>query len=584
MSGDKRVVLEGDDAIALWKQGAGIWNAWVVSNPETDVSFEGVDFSDHIADGDPVDFSAFRFPIGIIDFSNARFGDRRVSFADTVFNDGDVYFRRATFGDGDVSFRNAKIGVGRVTFQGAQFGNGDVKFRHTSFGSGDVNFSSAIFARGNVDFGHTKFGSGEKLFIATDFGSGRVDFKKSIFSDGLVNFSTSVFSRCEVVLFADISHGKGDFVFDTAFFGKQQVTFDRSIFGDGKVAFAKVNLTEVNLSFKKVTFGAEGVDFSDTQFGPNLVSFSGADFGARAFSLETARFDRTLINFDYALFGGLFNLLAGYNSGSLSISMQNTKFQDSANFDVLEAHHSPPLNLRNASFHGTLSISGYFTGIPDLRGSWTDHHVDLSRVHCTLSRHPIKLIREFLPLPFPADHPNLSLAGIACYLQGLARRPTLVAADPQDSARLQRMKEIAANNHDHAAALRFGADENRANRWINRSIPASLLDMAFSGICDYGQSILRPALALLALMSLFTLTYFGMSVPGATAEQAAILSLGTSIGFLPGSGAIREVALASLFGDGQPAGAIAVLTTLQATCSFICIFLIGLGLRNRFRL
>ncbi|MEQ8585034.1 MAG: pentapeptide repeat-containing protein [Thalassobaculaceae bacterium] len=148
---DDRIVLEGDEAIALWKQGKDAWNAWVDENPEADVSFAGVDFSKHVAQGEGVSFDLWRFPvIGTVSFSRVAFEDGGVSFVDTEFGEGDVYFTGARFGDGGVSFRDAHFGGGTVSFHGADFGSRYVIFTGTSFWECDVDFIHANFGVGNV--------------------------------------------------------------------------------------------------------------------------------------------------------------------------------------------------------------------------------------------------------------------------------------------------------------------------------------------------------------------------------------------------------------------------------------------------
>ena len=73
---EERVVLAGQDAIDLWRQGRDAWNAWIAKNPEADINFSGVDFSKY---GD-VSFAGFRFPEGKKDFFETIFGDGDVSF------------------------------------------------------------------------------------------------------------------------------------------------------------------------------------------------------------------------------------------------------------------------------------------------------------------------------------------------------------------------------------------------------------------------------------------------------------------------------------------------------------------------
>ncbi|WP_139367876.1 hypothetical protein [Enterovibrio nigricans] len=78
-----------------------------------------------------------------------------------------------------------------------------------------------------------------------------------------------------------------------------------------------------------------------------------------------------------------------------------------------------------------------------------------------------------------------------------------------DLPRLTRFKELAEENKEHDAALRFHADEVRIKRqqW-------DVSSWLFDGLSDYGHSISRPTLLLLAtVMGLFFLTFSFLSLP-----------------------------------------------------------------------
>jgi hypothetical protein len=66
--------------------------------------------------------------------------------------------------------------------------------------------------------------------------------------------------------------------------------------------------------------------------------------------------------------------------------------------------------------------------------------------------------------------------------------------------------------------------------------------------------------------------------------QAALLSASNSLPFLPQSRELRTGALQALYDTTDPSSFIDALMITQGVLSFIFLFLIGLGLRNRFRL
>jgi len=137
--------------------------------------------------------------------------------------------------------------------------------------------------------------------------------------------------------------------------------------------------------------------------------------------------------------------------------------------------------------------------------------------------------------------------------------------------------------------LRFAADENRANRWHEglSTVPGSILDILYSASSDYGQSILRPTIGLGGLTLLSALGFWGASDRWSLGcfSDALSLSLANTVAFLPVSRAIRVDAQEALFGVGvDPGLLIDLMMIAQASLSFVFLFLIGLGLRNRFRL
>ena len=133
------IILAGDEAFDKWRHGKDAWNAWVEENPVADVSFADVDFSLDVSQK-ITSFRGFKFPNGLVDFSGARFGKGLVSFSGARFGKGYVDFARADFGDGGVDFASAIFGDGDVDFLGASFGEGEVKFEDITF-HGKANFS-----------------------------------------------------------------------------------------------------------------------------------------------------------------------------------------------------------------------------------------------------------------------------------------------------------------------------------------------------------------------------------------------------------------------------------------------------------
>ncbi len=379
---------------------------------------------------------------------------------------------------------------------------------------------------------------------------GNLSFADYHFGDGNVNFSNATF-------------GKGDVRFFGAIFSGDNVDFSGTNFGDGNVIFYDTAFGHANMYFAGATFGTGNVYFSDAKFGNGDLYFYGTNFGDGDLYFYDTTFGKGEINFSQTQISNLH--FSPETTGTSHIKAEGLSIKGRAIFNLPpSAARLKSFNLHSASFDGPLTLRGNLSIIPDLRGTRYSHQVDLSALK-------VKLPRISPTLGWP---PKLSL----------------VAEDPQDGARLRRLKEIAETNKDHQAALRFSADENRAKRWIETSWFGSVLDMAFSAFSNYGQSILRPSFWLGVIFALSMYAYKAKQIPKLATDgwadwvQAALLSASNSLPFLPQSRELRTGALQALYDTTDPSSFIDALMITQGVLSFIFLFLIGLGLRNRFRL
>lgn len=387
-----------------------------------------------------------------------------------------------------------------------------------------------------VDFSRYRDSDGNLSFTGYCFGDGNVHFNGATFGDGNVIFAKVTFGDGHLI-FAKVIFDSGDVIFTNATFGKGVIDFSEAAFSDCNVIFTNSNFGDGYVDFFKATFADSNMYFFGATFGDGEINFHQARIKELYFTPKTV--------------------------GACSIQAEELSIKDRAIFNLpSSASNLKTFNLHSASFDGPFTLTGDLNIVPDLRATRYSHQVDLSDLK-------VKLPRISAKLGWP---PKLSR----------------VAKDPKNGARLRRLKEIAETNKDHQAALRFSADENRAKRWIETSWFGSVLDMAFSAFSDYGQNILRPFVALIVL----TAASMGLYKTLATATftnwwtgwaQGAVLSASNSLPFLPQSRDLREDALTALYGT-DPGLSVDILMITQGVLSFVFLFLIGLGLRNRFRL
>jgi hypothetical protein len=158
----------------------------------------------------------------------------------------------------------------------------------------------------------------------------------------------------------------------------------------------------------------------------------------------------------------------------------------------------------------------------------------------------------------------------------------------EDAQAYRQLKQMAVTRQDHAAEQRYFAQEMRAKRWHEETHIANLsINYLYEMVSNYGQSILRPFILLWAVVFLHTNLYLQTS-PINNWTLAVYYSLSNSLPF--GSLTRRSQ---SLYDQLYPKGIEAYpeqLTLFYATIGlngffgFVFLFLIGLGLRNQFRL
>ncbi|MEL6738303.1 MAG: hypothetical protein AAFO28_05215, partial [Pseudomonadota bacterium] len=237
-------------------------------------------------------------------------------------------------------------------------------------------------------------------------------------------------------------------------------------------------------------------------------------------------------------------------------------------------------NLRNVekcaqfSFEGcsfeklfTFSHVGKMGGPLDLRRTSLKHDVVVADICCDY-----KYRRSVLPWLTTAEH-------------------------PEDSQRFRKLKELAVANRNHAKALEFHALEIQTARGNGTTWWQDGLQFFYWLLSDYGRSVVRPligiAVTVLAFAALFwDLRKDGRSVPPEFEAQwcdiqpglltALTYSFSNMLAFIPTGRTAKQQGEDFLFGKTVP-DEIILLAGTQTVLAVILLFLLGLGLRNTFR-
>ncbi|MDC8832878.1 pentapeptide repeat-containing protein [Alteromonas gilva] len=365
------------------------------------------------------------------------------------------------------------------------------------------------------------------------------------------------------VIFYGATFGDGDAIFFSADFGRGYVSFRDATFGDGNVSFSHANFGDGTVSFIHTNFGNGDVWFNDVTFGDVAVSFSHANFGDGNVTFSHATFGEGDVSFNDATFGDgrLFFNVKAYGVGALSfehITCTSISFESTE--EASSVRNLTDFSLRGATIDGPLILNNLkFNCIPDLRSTKLSHHVDMDGLD-------VNLVRE---------RGNWR----TCWHRH--------ATDKTAQSKLGRLKEIAEQFKHHHEALKFNAMENQAKRWVNEpSFIKNVMDMLYFRLSDYGRSYVWPMVGLAFSWLYFAISYTLIAFIASGKLPNLLHMLGftvvNSLPFIPIGRSIRTKAEALYF-SGSVDWVYGVIT-VQSVVSLILIFLIGLGLRNQFRL
>ena len=391
----------------------------------------------------------------------------------------------------------------------------------------DVYFSGVDFAEYRD---HPTIEEDKWPFALFVFPTGYIGLDKVSFGDGMTNFSETSFGD-GLTNFTDASFGKGGTTFFAASFGKGGVVFNNAAFGEGKVAFVATS------------FGEGDVGFSGASFSEGKVSFLFVDFKGRA------------------IFSNLQNV--GAVEG---FSFADSTFQSSLNISS-EEPFGCVLDLTNTRMSNQTSLEDVQCNLRKIKSLGLIRQID------SFMRRGIK--RKFY-------RPLIRYVWTSEWLCKAKAR------DEKDIERFRRLKEIAGNNKNHDQALNFNVMEMQAKRWHNTTKAGLVFEFLFQKASDYGRSEFYPFMWMLFFWSIWAGIYYYLSDclnndPIKKIWTAATFSVGQMVSFVPISRDARSDGAELLFPGDQLPNAVIWLASAQSLISIILIFLIGLSLRNRFK-
>lgn len=183
--------------------------------------------------------------------------------------------------------------------------------------------------------------------------------------------------------------------------------------------------------------------------------------------------------------------------------------------------------------------------------------------------------------------------------------PLQISKNPEDVAKFRKLKAMAIEANDHERDSYFFAREMMAKRGVETvGFWALLLDSAYALLSNYGQSISRPIWGFIASFAAFAVAYTLPLLGKVGFEQAVVFAVEysahnffpllntlfrfalTPSGFTTGFETRLDAIHRQLFIHGQTGlfDWIVAASVLQQLVGGVLLFLLLLGLRNKFRL
>lgn len=479
-----------------------------------------------------INFSGYDFKEELIKFTGFNF-PMDVNFSGSTFLNAD--FSGAEFKSGGADFSKVIFNGKHTNFSLIKFSGGSTKFIGAKFLCDYVNFAKSEFSRGNVDFTETEFSCGDVNFENVEFGDGKTIFQNAKFSCEVVNFTGTKFNGRETnfsqteftCIYTDFSWAK---------FSGDNTIFQETKFNGGNALFLETEFRSSNTLFQKAEFSGGNANFIGAIFHGTSTIFDNAKFSGGNANFTKARFECKYANF----VGTDYNKVMNFTGAS---------FECSSNFSY----------ARNAA--AVVFKDSEFKYVPDLR--FTDF-----KVHFSL--HGMKVGLE---------------DGLEAKLYGGFRWRKVSVRDIAD--KLRRLKDLASAAKDHEREQEFFALELRAKRFHETTrFSGLMLSILYEKCSDFGRSFLRPSLIFLGVWAVFASGYWAVSSAAtATIWDGMRLSGSVMMPFSASAKAAFEVSQVALFCD---LGGFSVLfdavVIFQGLLSLACVFLIGLALRNRFKI
>ena len=347
------------------------------------------------------------------------------------------------------------------------------------------------------------------------------------------------------------------------------VDFSLVEFPEGYVSFAGFKFPKYgNVYFSRAKFSKGRVSFRDALFGTGFVTFWMTDFGEGEVSFVGTQINSQKIFFNRAVFNGMIYFDRA-NFGKGQVFFRRTNFGDSdVSFNRTVFTNNTTLDFSGLLCNGHLSFSNICTKtVLDFSGSCIQRPIDFSSVVINYDR---------------------NILG--------------VANNKGDSGAFRYLKLLAKKSEDYERVLEYFAKEKRSGYFYEIKGIRLIVYLLYDLFSNYGRSIFRPLIAVFLIWFGFSFAYFYLSDHSnhcannvftcSGFESSKELSASQTVPFMTSSKKTEEITMEHLYGNNgtfktnhhlDKVNKINSIKRMQNVLSSIFLFLLGLGIRNRFR-
>ena len=388
-----------------------------------------------------------------------------------------------------------------------------------------------------VDFSSVEFIDEIIISFSNFLFPGSTLFKNATFTSPVISFEGAIF-RGKVTSFEE------------AEFNSQDISFYKTFFLSKKLIFSKSKF-EGNTLFEYARFYNHTIAFTYTKFNGEQVLFPRARFRAHNIFFMYTKFPRELVLFTNCM---LHVKSAHFASASCKgdLYLSDTSFVKSDSISFNRLRIGGGLILNNTSF----------SVVPDFRNLNIIQPPSMDNMAIEHRKHPSSKFKKRV-------------------------------LGPQHSGMYRKLKTMAIESKDHDREIEFFAMEERAKRGWHKTWFQYLPTLLYDKVSNFGRSIFRPFICLIivwlcsavaflcALTNTWTWNFFQI-------KNSLLLSASHLLPFFPWSRENRDRLIKTIsdtdINEDTVIASAEVITYLEGFFVLIFVSLIGLALRNRFRI